>query len=346
MEKADSENGTKLVSVIDDFMLLQSLDGKDFEQLSNDFNKLKMTFNAAGKQRSVAKCVPEDRYATVIGQFYDENVEKIRRLEEMVTTINDYYKETLKKFGCKNDVKIKDMIATFALFFRQLREIQEEKRKKKEMEEELEKRKRANELMQQRLRDESERRKQADQEETNLVDNYERARKKQLETLTIKKKNDTMNRAPGGRMRTTLTPNEFGMDFNQTLRLGKQGQLQIRALQATKQRMSGNPGSLGNPGNPGSPGNPGNPSSPVNPGTPGNLGSPRSPTNPSNPGSPKRNNRVSITPDFNSMRRKSLRVSMGGRPSMPYDLFTDPVAMETMEQISSDDEFAREVGLE
>lgn len=350
MEKADSEDGTKLVSVIDDFTLLQSLDGKDFEQLANDFNKLKMAFNTASKQRSVAKCVPEDRYATVIGQFYDENVEKIRRLEEMVRTINDYFKETLKKFGCKDDVKIKDMIATFALFFRQLREIQEEKRMKKEMEEELEKRKRANELMQQRLRDENERRKQADQEETNLVDNYERARKKQFETLTIKKKDDTMSRTPGGRMRTTLTPNEFGMDFNQTLRLGKQGQLQIRALQATKQRMSGNPSSLGNPGSPGSPSSPGSPVKAVNnPSNPGSLGSPRSPmspTNPSTPGSPKRTNRVSITPDFNSMRRKSLRISMGGRPSMPYDLFTDPVAIETMEQISSDDEFAREVGLE
>lgn len=151
-------------------------------------------------------------------------------------------------------------------------------------------------------------------------------------------------------MRTTLTPNEFGMDFNQTLRLGKQGQLQIRALQATKQRMSGNPSSLGNPGSPGSPSSPGSPVKAVNnPSNPGSLGSPRSPmspTNPSTPGSPKRTNRVSITPDFNSMRRKSLRISMGGRPSMPYDLFTDPVAIETMEQISSDDEFAREVGLE
>ena len=318
MEKANCKNGEKLVTIIEEFSLVHALDGKDFTQVESSFKSLYDNFELAGKQRSAPPCVPGDRYAIVMGEFYDTYKEKMKGLKLLVENVTKYFEEMKKKLGYKKDVKMADIIATFAKFFKQLEELREENRKKKEMEMEMERKKRANAILQQSLRDENRPRKQAVSEERDLVGLFEKERKKKLQAIpkkggeeeksvkpsspkpTPKQVQKPVNQMMGGRTRTTLIDNEIGAEFSPTLRLGPQGMSQIKALQSSV------------------------------------------------PGSPERSRkgpRVSITPGHVPTKPHSPRLSTNNRPSIPYDPVTFHNSFNSFDQSSSDDEFMREAEL-
>lgn len=144
MEKTDTSNGTKLVTILDDFALLQSLTSKEFHQLESNFLKLKTTFEAAGRQRTVPKCVPEDRYGLVMGQFYDENKEMVMSVAELLNSVKELFSDVVRKFGCNRDITMNDLVSIFATFFRQLTELRAELTKRRELEAELARKKEAN----------------------------------------------------------------------------------------------------------------------------------------------------------------------------------------------------------
>ena len=229
MEKTDTSNGTKLVTILDDFALLQSLTSKEFHQLESNFLKLKTTFEAAGRQRTVPKCVPEDRYGLVMGQFYDENKEMVMSVAELLNSVKELFSDVVRKFGCNRDITMNDLVSIFATFFRQLTELRAELTKRRELEAELARKKEANEAMQRRLREETQRRKQGKE---NLVDGYTTMRTLQL------KGRDRSNHMPveGMTMATVRQRMMFRCDndsfgVESTMRLGKPGTLQLKALQ-------------------------------------------------------------------------------------------------------------------
>lgn len=177
MESTNAADGSRLITVLDEFSLLQSLSNKEYSQLESDFKKLQQAYEAAGRQKKVPKCSPDDRYGVVMGQFFEENKGAMAMMNELVSEVNSLLKKAIQKFGCPKDTKMNDLVNYFATFFRQVTELRLELQKKRALEEELRRKQEANERMQQHLLKGMHSREQG----SDLVNDYATMKKKQLQ---------------------------------------------------------------------------------------------------------------------------------------------------------------------
>lgn len=177
MESTNARDGSPLITVLDEFSLLQSLSNKEFSQLESDFKKLQQAYEAAGRQKKTPKCSPDDRYGIVMGQFYEENKGAMAVMSELVSEVNTLQKKAIQKFGCPKDTKMNDLVNYFATFFKQVTELRLELQKKKALEEEIRRKQEANERMQRRLLKEMHSREQG----SDLVNDYATIKRMQLQ---------------------------------------------------------------------------------------------------------------------------------------------------------------------
>ena len=177
MESTNAADGSPLITVLDEFSLLQSLSNKEYSQLESDFKRLQQAYEAAGRQKKVPKCSPDDRYGIAMGQFYDENQGAMTMMNELVNEVNSLFKKAIQKFGCPKDTKMNELVNYFATFFKQLTELRLELQKKKALEEEIRRKQEANERMQRRLVKVMHSREQG----SDLVNDYTTMKKKQLQ---------------------------------------------------------------------------------------------------------------------------------------------------------------------
>ena len=177
MESTNAADGSRLITVVDEFSLLQSLSNKEYAQLESDFKRLQQAYEAAGRQKKVPKCSPDDRYGVVMGQFFEENKGAMTMMNELVGEVNSLLKKALQKFGCPKDTKMNDLVNYFATFFRQVMELRLELQKKRALEEEIRRKQEANERMQRHLLKELHSREQG----SDLVNDYATMKKKQLQ---------------------------------------------------------------------------------------------------------------------------------------------------------------------
>lgn len=148
---------------------------------------------------------------------------------EILKNVKELFSEVIRKFGCGRDTTMNDLVSIFATFFRQLTELRTELKKRQELEAELIRKKEANEAMQRRLREESQRKQKGKQD---LVDGYTTMR-----TIQLQGRDHPIHTAAEGitmatvRQRMMLRGDSDSFGVESTLRLGKPGTLQLKALQ-------------------------------------------------------------------------------------------------------------------
>ena len=101
----EQDANTSLLSVIDEFKFLSALKGQDYKQMLQEFSTYEKTFNQLANQGKKPKCAPNDFYPEKMKKFHADHVKAVEAVRELANTVDELYKEFVKKYGRNGERK-------------------------------------------------------------------------------------------------------------------------------------------------------------------------------------------------------------------------------------------------
>ena len=93
-----AQKPTALLSLLDDFAILNTVRGKDFKQAKSEFAGLQKNYELLRRQK-VPPCCNDDLFATKMEAFSEEIKGVVDGVSESLNAVEEYYKRFITKYG-------------------------------------------------------------------------------------------------------------------------------------------------------------------------------------------------------------------------------------------------------
>lgn len=94
-----AQKSTALLSLLDDFAILNTVRGKDFKQAKSEFAGLQKNYELLRRQKKVPPCCNDDLFATKMEAFSEEIKGVVDGVSESLNAVEEYYKRFITKYG-------------------------------------------------------------------------------------------------------------------------------------------------------------------------------------------------------------------------------------------------------